>query len=125
MGAPWVKPRVLAEALNARMIPGVRFVPVTFTPASGPYAGQPCGGVNIIITDRSVLDAPELGIELAAALKKLFPDDWKMERLINIVANQDIVDAVARGDDPRAIAQSWQDELQKFRELRAKYLIYR
>ena len=125
MGAPWVKPRVLAEALNARMIPGVRFVPVTFTPASGPYAGQPCGGVNIIITDRSVLDAPEMGIELAAALKKLFPDDWKMERLINIVANQDIVDAVARGDDPRAIAQSWQDELQKFRELRAKYLLYK
>lgn len=125
MGAPWIKPRVLAEALNARMIPGVRFVPVTFTPASGPYAGQPCGGVNIIITDRSVLDAPEMGIELAVALKKLFPDDWKMERLINIVANQDIVDAVARGDDPRAIAQSWQDELQKFRELRAKYLIYK
>ena len=48
-----------------------------------------------------------------------------MERLINIVANQDIVDAVARGDDPRAIAQSWQDELQKFRELRAKYLLYK
>jgi uncharacterized protein YbbC (DUF1343 family) len=125
MGAPWVKSRVLAEALNARLIAGVRFVPVTFTPTSGPYAGQPCGGVNIIITDRSVLDAPEMGIELASALKKLFPDDWKIERLINIVANQDIVDAVARGDDPRAIAQSWQDELQKFRELRAKYLLYK
>jgi uncharacterized protein YbbC (DUF1343 family) len=125
VGAPWVKSRAFAEALNARMISGVRFVPITFTPSSGPYAGQPCGGVNIIITDRSVLDAPEMGIELASALRKLFPDDWKMERMINILANQDVVDAVARGDDPRAIAQSWQEDLQKFRELRAKYLLYK
>jgi uncharacterized protein YbbC (DUF1343 family)/CubicO group peptidase (beta-lactamase class C family) len=125
VGAPWIKSRAFAEALNARMIAGVRFVPVTFTPNSGPYAGQPCGGVNILLTDRSVLDAPEMGIELAATLHKLHPDDWKMERLINIVANQDIVDAVARGDDPRAVAQSWQDELQKFKEVRAKYLLYR
>jgi len=125
VGAPWIKPRVFAEALNARLIAGVRFVPITFTPNSGPYAGQPCGGVNIIVTDRSVLDAPEMGIELASALRKLYPDDWKIERMNNILANMDVVDAVARGDDPRMIAQSWQDDLQRFRELRAKYLLYK
>ena len=37
MGAPWIDARAYSDYLNARLIPGVRFVPVTFTPASGPY----------------------------------------------------------------------------------------
>src|SRR5262249_23606886 len=125
VGAPWIDARALAEYLNGRLIAGVRFVPVSFTPSASNYSGQTCRGVNLIVTDRNVLDAPQLGIELAAALKKLYPEQWKMEELLSILANQDVFDAVARGDDPRNIAQSWQEELQKFRELRARYLIYK
>lgn len=125
IGAPWIDAKALSEYLNARLIPGVRFVPISFTPTTGPYVNQACGGVNFIVTDRNVLDAPEMGVELASALQKLFPDHWKIDKLNAIVANQAIVDAIARGDDPRAIAQSWQDDLQKFREMRTKYLLYR
>jgi len=125
IGAPWVDAKVLSEYLNARLIPGVRFVPISFTPTTGPYVNQVCGGVNFIVTDRNVLDAPELGVELASALQKLFPDHWKIDKLNAIVANPAIVEAIGRGDDPRAIAQSWQDDLQKFREMRTKYLLYR
>jgi uncharacterized protein YbbC (DUF1343 family)/CubicO group peptidase (beta-lactamase class C family) len=125
MGAPWIDPRVYSDYMNARLIPGVRFVPITFTPVSGPYQNQQCKGVNIIVTDRTVLDAPELGIELAAALKKLYPDNWKIEHMIGALANQQVFDALANGDDPRSIAQSWQDDLQKFKEMRAKYLLYK
>jgi uncharacterized protein YbbC (DUF1343 family)/CubicO group peptidase (beta-lactamase class C family) len=125
MGAPWIEPRTLADYLNARLIPGVRFVPVNFTPASGPYSGQSCGGVNFIVTDRNLLDSPELGLELAAALKSLFPNNWKMEPLNELLVSQKVYDALERGEDPRNIAQSWQADLQKFRELRAKYLLYK
>jgi uncharacterized protein YbbC (DUF1343 family)/CubicO group peptidase (beta-lactamase class C family) len=125
MGAPWIDPRAYSDYMNARLIPGVRFVPVTFTPVSGPYQNQQCKGVNIIVTDRTVLDAPEMGVELAAALKKLYPDNWKMEHMITALSNQQVFDSLAAGDDPRAIAQAWQDDLQKFRELRQKYLLYK
>ena len=125
MGAPWIDPRVYSDYMNARLIPGVRFVPITFMPVSGPYQNQQCKGVNIIVTDRTVLDAPELGIELAAALKKLYPDNWKMEHMITALSNQQVFDALANGDDPRSIAQSWQDDLQKFKEMRTKYLLYK
>jgi uncharacterized protein YbbC (DUF1343 family)/CubicO group peptidase (beta-lactamase class C family) len=125
MGAPWIDARAYSNYLNARLIPGVRFVPVAFTPVSGPYQNQQCKGVNIIVTDRTVLDAPEMGIELAAALKKLYPDNWKMEHMITALSNQQVFDSLATGEDPRSIAQSWQDDLQKFRELRQKYLIYK
>jgi uncharacterized protein YbbC (DUF1343 family) len=52
-GAPWIDANVLAEALNARRIPGIRFYPVRFTPASSKYAGQECQGVFLIVTDRT------------------------------------------------------------------------
>lgn len=125
VGARWIDAHIFSDYLNSRLIAGVRFVPLTFTPASGPYANQTCGGVNLIVTDRNVLDAPELGIELAVALRKLYPEKWKMERMIEILANRAIFDAVADGADPRSIAQSWQDDIQKFLALRAKYLLYK
>ena len=125
LGAPWIEPHAFADYLNARLIPGVRFVPLSFTPTSGPYSGQTCGGVNLIVTDRNMLDSAELGIELAAALKKLYPDQWKMEPLIQLLVNREVFDAIARGDDPRNIAQSWREALDQFVKLRAKYLLYK
>jgi uncharacterized protein YbbC (DUF1343 family)/CubicO group peptidase (beta-lactamase class C family) len=125
VGAPWIEPHAFADYLNSRLIAGVRFVPVTFTPNSGTFSGQSCGGVNLIVTERNLLDAPELGIELATALRKLYPDNWQLDRMLGLLVNHEVLDALSRGDDPRSIAQSWQAELQKFRELRSKYLIYK
>jgi uncharacterized protein YbbC (DUF1343 family) len=124
LGAPWIKSRELAAYLNGRGIAGARFVPVSFTPASAIYSGQKCGGVNIVLTERNLLDGPELGIELAAALKKLYPADYKMERIIELLANQAVYDGLVAGRDPRAIAQDWMDGLEKFEAVRKKYLIY-
>jgi uncharacterized protein YbbC (DUF1343 family)/CubicO group peptidase (beta-lactamase class C family) len=125
LGAPWMKSKELAAYLNARGIAGVRFVPVTFTPTSAVYSGQVCSGVNIIATDRNGFDGPELGIELASALHKLYPDDFKMERMQELLVNQSVYDALVAGQDPRRIAQDWQDGLEKFGKVREKYLIYK
>jgi len=123
-GAPWIKGRDLAAYLNTRAIAGVRFVPVTFTPSASTYAGQRCEGVNVVLVERNTLDAPELGIELAAALKKLYPSDFKVERMNELLVNQAAFDALAAGQDPRRIDQDWQEGLEKFGVVRKKYLIY-
>lgn len=125
IGAPWIKARELAEYLNARALAGVRFVPVKFTPSSSTYAGQACQGVNIVVLDRNTLAAPELGVELASALRKLYPSDFKMERMAELLVNQASYDALAAGQDPRRIAEGWRDGLEKFGEMRGKYLIYK
>jgi len=80
VGAPWIKSKDFAAYLNGRGIAGVRFVPVTFAPTSSVYSGQNCNGVNIVLTDRNGLDAPELGIELASALKKRTRRIFKLEK---------------------------------------------
>jgi uncharacterized protein YbbC (DUF1343 family)/CubicO group peptidase (beta-lactamase class C family) len=124
LGAPWMKGRELAAYLNARGIAGVRFVPMTFTPTSSNYAGQKCEGVNIVLTERNALDAPEMGIELAAALQKLYPADFKIGRMTELLVNQAAFDGLVAGKDPRRIAQDWQEELEKFEVVRKRYLIY-
>jgi uncharacterized protein YbbC (DUF1343 family)/CubicO group peptidase (beta-lactamase class C family) len=125
VGAPWMKSRELAAYLNGRGMAGVRFVPVGFTPAAAIYNGVKCEGVNIVLTERNALDAPELGIELAAALRKLYPADFKMERMAELLVNQAAMDGLVAGKDPRRIAQDWQEELEKFEVVRQKYLIYK
>jgi uncharacterized protein YbbC (DUF1343 family)/CubicO group peptidase (beta-lactamase class C family) len=125
VGAPWIKNKEFAAYLNARGIAGVRFVPTTFTPSSSVYSGQECQGVNIVLTNRNGFDAPELGIELAAALHKLYAADFKIERSLQLLANQSVYDALVAGEDPRRVAQDWQDGLEKFQKVREKYLIYK
>jgi len=125
VGAPWIKGKDLAAYLNARLIEDVRYVPVVFTPSSSNYAGMRCEGVNLILLDRNAFDAPELGIELAAALRKLYPNDYKIERMPELLVNEAAFNAILAGEDPRRIAQDWQERLEGFVAVREKYLLYK
>jgi uncharacterized protein YbbC (DUF1343 family)/CubicO group peptidase (beta-lactamase class C family) len=125
LGAPWIKSRELAAYLNGRDIQSVRFVPIVFTPSSSNYASERCEGVNLIVLDRNTLESPELGIELASALHKLYPTDFKLERMSDLLVNQGVLDAIGAGEDPRRIAEEWQERLEEFVRLREKYLLYK
>jgi uncharacterized protein YbbC (DUF1343 family) len=125
LGAPWIHGRELAQYLNQRAISGVRFVPVTFTPTASRYAGQKCDGVNIVLIERNALDGPELGIELASALHKLYPQQFQLEKMTDLLINEAAFNAIAQGEDPRRIAQDWQPALDRFQQIRQKYLIYK
>lgn len=125
LGAPWIKGRELAQYLNARNISGVRFVPLSFTPAASTYENQKCEGVNIVLVDRNALDAPEFGVELASALHTLYPEQFHLEKMDDILVNQSVLTALSRGEDPRRIADDWREALERFQQLRQKYLIYR
>ncbi len=125
VGAPWIKGRELAAYLNGRSIQSVRFVPIIFTPSSSSFAGERCEGVNLMVLDRNTLDSPELGVELASALHKLYPNDFKLERMADLLVNQAVLEAIGAGEDPRRIAEDWQERLDGFVRLREKYLLYK
>ncbi|HTX76231.1 MAG TPA: exo-beta-N-acetylmuramidase NamZ domain-containing protein [Terracidiphilus sp.] len=124
VGAPWIDALQLARTLNARGIGGVRFVPASFTPESSVYAGQRCEGVQILVTDRDALDSPELGLEVASALERLYPDKYKLDRIGVLMRNKATVDAIFAGEDPRRIQEVWQDAIEGFEVTREKYLLY-
>ncbi len=125
VGAPWIKSGELASYLNARAIQSVRFVPVSFTPSASNFAGEKCNGVNLLVTDRNTLDSPELGVELASALHHLYPADFELEKMADLLVNQSVFEAIKAGEDPRRIEQDWQQRLGEFIELREKYLLYK
>jgi uncharacterized protein YbbC (DUF1343 family)/CubicO group peptidase (beta-lactamase class C family) len=125
IGAPWIKARELAGYLNGRSISGVRFVPVSFTPSASIYSGQVCQGVSIAVHERNTLNAPELGIELASALLKLYPKDFKIDRMAELLVNQATFDALVAGQDPQHIAESWREAIERFQETRKLYLLYK
>jgi uncharacterized protein YbbC (DUF1343 family)/CubicO group peptidase (beta-lactamase class C family) len=125
VGAPWIDARALAQFLNHRQLPGVRFVPVDFIPQKPfPGAGETCHGTRILVIDRSVLDAPELGVEIASALHRLYPEKFELRKMSTLLANQTVLDAIAAGQDPQRIAEDWRAALDAFEQQRQKALIY-
>jgi len=124
VGAPWVKAVELASYLNAREIAGVRFTAIEFMPDNSTYAHERCGGVQIAVTDRNVLDAPELGAEIAGALESLYPGAYKVAGVDSLMVNKTSLEALTAGQDPRHIAEQWREGLERFEIVRAKYLLY-
>ncbi len=124
LGAPWIDGRKLALALNDANLPGVRFVPVRFTPNASVHKDAECGGVNLIITDRSRFEPVMTGLEIAAQLLKLFPKDFSADRFNRLLVNQKVADAFRLGSDARAMRQIYAEELNAFRAIRSKYLLY-
>ncbi|MDP2318530.1 MAG: DUF1343 domain-containing protein [Acidobacteriota bacterium] len=124
-GAPWIDGPRLAAALNARQLPGVRFYPVAFTPASSKYAGQPCQGVFMVITNRATLRPVRVGLEIAGALFALFGEQYQLENTDLLLGSRDSLERVKRGEDPAVVAARWGDDEARWRRLRAKYLLYR
>ena len=125
IGAPWINATQLAHALNKRMIPGIRFVPVQFTPQKPyPYGGQLCHGVGFIITHRNRLNSPELGIEIASMLYKLYPTHYHLQEIERLLNNKATLKELEDHVDPETIAARWQKQIQAFEQRRKAYLIY-
>jgi uncharacterized protein YbbC (DUF1343 family) len=81
--------------------------------------------VNIVITDRSRFRSVRTGIEVAAALRKLYPTEWNVERYARLLVNGEILAAVTRGESPETIEKLWQVGITNFDKRRASYLLYK
>lgn len=125
VGADWIDGRALAEYLNKRDIPGIRFYPVSFTPTESKLKGIASQGVRMIVTDREEVRATHLGVELAAALIALYPGKLDLEKNRNLIGNRATMEALVAGTDPRKIVTGWEESLAGFVARRNKYLIYR
>jgi uncharacterized protein YbbC (DUF1343 family)/CubicO group peptidase (beta-lactamase class C family) len=124
LGAPWIDGRRLAQYLNARAIPGARFSPVHFTPASSVFSGRRCGGIRMDVVDREALRPVSLGIEIAVALRDLYPVDWDRKSFLNLLANGEAFRRLEKGETAASIIASWQKSLEEFEKRRARYLLY-
>jgi uncharacterized protein YbbC (DUF1343 family) len=124
-GAPWVNGERLAAALNAAKLPGLRFVPIEFTPASSKFEKQRCEGCYVLVTDRTKLESGRTGLTIAYHLRKLFGGAFELDKASKLIQNDAAVAAVTTTDDPAKLPELWRADVERFRTVREKYLIYR
>lgn len=73
VGAPWIKARQLADALNEQKLPGVFFSPFHYRPFYGAHKGKDCQGVIIRVTDSKVYRPVSSQYMILGVLKNLYP----------------------------------------------------
>jgi uncharacterized protein YbbC (DUF1343 family)/CubicO group peptidase (beta-lactamase class C family) len=124
IGAPWIDGRKLAAALNQANLPGVRFVPLRFKPTASVHKDADCGGVNLIITNRAEFEPVLTGLEMIAQLFKLYQREFDWNKLPRLLVNQQVFEAIKQGSDGRALKQVYAQDLESFRAIRRRYLLY-
>jgi len=125
VGAPWIDGPKLAEALNARHVPGVKFYPVRFTPAASKFQDEECQGVFMVVTDRVALRPVRVGLEIASALNKAYGGKFDLEASERLIGSKDTITRIRAGEEPAAIVASWAPSEGRWRLMRNQYLLYR
>ena len=124
IGAPWIDGPQLAAALNEVSMAGVRFYPVTFTPAAGSkFGGQACHGVFLIVTDRQRLRPVAMAAAIASALARLYGAQFKLEDAALLFGSKSTLARIRSGTDLSAVVASWSADEERWRATRQKYLM--
>ncbi len=128
IGAPFIDPFELKDALDALPLQALRFSPVFFIPVFSKYTGQVCAGVQIHILDRKQVRPVALGVHLIRALQQLYPDQFNFT---DPVDGRYHIDVETGTDELRTnkasadeILSGWETEAKGFATVRAKYSLY-
>jgi uncharacterized protein YbbC (DUF1343 family)/CubicO group peptidase (beta-lactamase class C family) len=124
LGAPYIDDLKLAAELNRAGLPGVRFVPVRFTPAASVFNGEECRGVRILLTDRNRFRAADLGTALAATLHRLHPEQLELEKMSRLLGNEATLAAIRANQPAAALGKTRDLGLAGFLESRKPHLLY-
>lgn len=127
-GAPYFDQNVLAANLNARGIPGLYFMPYSFTPTAQyhKHRGELCHGVKVEILDREAFNATEAGLHMIQAMHENNPDEYKVlggfKTLSGSTKTWPML--IEEGKTPREVLEYFQPRMDEFMAVREKYLIY-
>lgn len=124
IGAPYANDVELARELTQSNLPGVRFVPIRFSPKASTFKDQSCGGVCLVVEDRDALNAVDLGLTLALTLRRLYPDQFAADKLRALLTDERTLAAIKAGTALAEIRQAWIRELDDFRKRRTDFLLY-
>tara|TARA_Y100000590_G_scaffold463798_1_gene631500 strand:- start:3793 stop:5043 length:1251 start_codon:yes stop_codon:yes gene_type:complete len=108
VGAPWIHGRKLSQELNKLELPGVVFVPVSFTPVSLPgkairpkHEGQECNGVEIRITNRNIYKSVETGVHMLFIIYKYYSEQliFREKHLNRLWGKNDLLNSIISGGE--------------------------
>ena len=108
-GAPWIDGKILSQELNKLQLPGVVFVPKSFTPVSIPgvadkpkYENQLCNGIEIRVIARNEYQSLNVGVSVIKKLKEFYPENivFKENRLNRLWGSDTLVKELQKKQIP-------------------------
>jgi len=125
-GAPGLDGQRLADALNARNIPGVYFRPAYWTPMSGFWKDKQLSGVELVVFAPRVFPAVRSAVEILTAVRQINPKALvvKTDFLNNDWGTDALTNGLRDGKSADEILSGWSAGTKAFESLRARYLLY-
>ena len=128
-GAPFLNPNLVADTMSKEMLPGVSFRPVSFKPTIDKWQGEQCGGVELLVTDRSLFQPVRTSLALLHHLRELSGRHfaWRTEPY-EFVKDKLAIDLLLGSDRERMQMQSgipWRDIITEWTEEEADFLFHR
>jgi len=133
IGAPWLNAVEAAKDLNHYNLEGVKFEPIQITPVKTPnnaaqpkYFNQKCNDVYIKVTDRNIFKPVESALYLLWEIKKNSPENfkWREKTFDRLCGTPKVRLMLDEGKSPGEIISSWKEDLNIFKKIRSKYLLY-
>lgn len=133
VGAPYCDGKLLADELNSLNLNGVKFESISFTPGtiasnSNPpkFVGENCQGVYIKVTNEKTFEPVKAGLAVLYAANKLFPEFQINENnfIDKLAGTSDLRTMLNDGRSYDEITGSYSNNLEQFKSVRKKYLIY-
>ena len=124
VGAPWLDGPALAQALERRGLPGVKFEPLAITPHSDRYRGQLCSGVRLSLTERRAFQPILTGVSIAHEIQNQAAVQYRAQDIGRLLGDARALSALAQGKSPEELEPLWERELQRFERVRRRYLRY-
>src|SRR5262249_4795400 len=94
------------------------------TPSASTHRGKECGGVQLIVDDWARFRPLRLGLALAAVLRRLYPDEWTVDRYDRLLGHKATGGGGKAGRPWRGLGAGWQDGLKEFLTVRSRSLLY-
>lgn len=129
-GAPWIDGTALANELNSRKIPGVRFRPISYQPKYFAFQDKTCSGVHIYVVDYKRLDPFVTGLHIMDSINRMYPNQKILEAGARVSSFQkamgtDKIRNMLMEKKPiEEIVASYQAGLKEYMTKRIKYLLY-
>ena len=124
IGAPFINGIELANELNNLSLSGVRFRPAYFKPSFSDYTGEYCGGIQVHVTNRDNFDPIRTGLIVLKTIYDKYPSQVTITSYASTLMGVPDLHNRILTESVDSIIAGWQSNLEAFKIIRAKYLLY-
>ncbi|WP_077302536.1 exo-beta-N-acetylmuramidase NamZ family protein [Virgibacillus pantothenticus] len=131
IGAPFIDGQRLAKVFNQKKINGVLARSTSFKPFYQKYKDELCGGVQLHVENRHLLNSLEAGVILLETIAALYPNEFSFIKnennkyFFDLLAGTKSLKQLIIEENGREFMNSCENKLQYFQQLKEPYLIYK